>query len=226
MTRLDVWLVENCQFSSRQAAKRAIKAGLVLVNGESAKPSLQIRTDDVVDVLDEQADKPKGFGKLAAIEKQVGFPLIHEGGLALDIGSSAGGFLRYLAEHNVKEAIGIEVSERFAQELLQITEEYSNISIIIDDAFSIDLDVVSSPESLNLLLIDVTTDPEGSKKLVKRFSPLLKSGGILVVAFKAKPLTKTMEDTKQEIWGFGYQNLSAFNLDDDRQEFHIAGHRL
>ena len=64
MPRLDVWLVETGQFSSRQAAKRAIKEGLVIVNGKKCKPSTQVSEKDTIELLSTEADVPQGFQKL------------------------------------------------------------------------------------------------------------------------------------------------------------------
>ncbi|UCH03848.1 MAG: cell division protein FtsJ, partial [Candidatus Thorarchaeota archaeon] len=96
MSRLDIWLVEQGHFSSRQAAKRAIRAGHVKVNGELAKPSKQIRGSESVTVSKESLDTPVGYMKLKRIDDSIG-NVVTSATLALDIGSSAGGFLRYLA---------------------------------------------------------------------------------------------------------------------------------
>ena len=109
MPRLDSWLVEQGYFSSRQAAKRAIRAGHVKVNGEPAKPSKQIRNSESVTVSKESLDTPVGYLKLKQIDDAIG-NVVTSTALALDIGSSAGGFLRYLAECGAT-ATGVEVSE-------------------------------------------------------------------------------------------------------------------
>ena len=48
MPRLDVWLVENGHFSSRQVAKRAIKEGMVIVDGKQCKPSKKMSGDEEI----------------------------------------------------------------------------------------------------------------------------------------------------------------------------------
>jgi len=55
--RLDVWLVEEGLFSSRQAAKRAIKDGLVSVNGIQVKPSKQVSGQEEIVVSSEARDE-------------------------------------------------------------------------------------------------------------------------------------------------------------------------
>ncbi|MFW9851152.1 MAG: S4 domain-containing protein, partial [Candidatus Thorarchaeota archaeon] len=137
MPRLDVWLVETGRFSSRQAAKRAINDGLVTVNGDKSKPSKQVSEKDVIEILSDDADFPLGYKKLKEIDEKLGGDMVSLPCLALDIGSSAGGFLIYLAKRGAK-VVGIEVSERFSKDLQKVVSENPQISVIIADAFEID----------------------------------------------------------------------------------------
>ena len=222
--RLDVWLVEEGHCSSRQVAKRAIKSGLVLVNGEIRKSSYQVKSHDTVELV-ESVDNPMGFSKLQKIDELLDGKLIPKNARALDIGSSAGGFLLYLAENGIQEAIGLEVADRFYENLVEIAEQYPFISIIIDDAFVLEPEIIAPASSLDILLIDVTTDPNGTQTLVKRFSPLLKTAGILVSAFKSSSSSGVINEMKLMLQEIGYRNLEAFVLDPTRQEFHIIGYR-
>ena len=225
MPRLDVWLVEEGHCSSRQVAKRAVKSGLVLVNGKVSKPSYQVKSHDTVEVIHESVDMPAGFAKLQKINEVFSSRLLHTNGVALDIGSSAGGFLLYLAEKGINKAIGIEVADRFSQDLFRIAEQYSNISILIDDAFTMEPEIVAPAATLDILLVDVTTDPEGTRTLVKRFSPLLKTGGVLVCAFKSSPVIQVMDEMKLGIQEIGYHGIEVVVLDSSLKEFHIVGYR-
>jgi predicted rRNA methylase YqxC with S4 and FtsJ domains len=226
MPRLDVWLIEEERFSSRQAAKRAIKSGQVLVNGMTSKPSYQVKRTDTIEILDDFTDMPVGFSKLQGIDRLLKGQLVSKNGMALDIGSSAGGFLLYLAENGIKEAIGVEVSKRFSENLFRIAERYPNISIILDDAFIMDPNIITTDKSLDILLVDVTTNPEGTQSLVEKFSPLLKSNGIMIAAIKYPFSDDIAERMKFEITDIGYQNVTALILDSTRQEFHIVGYRM
>jgi len=222
MPRLDVWLVETEKFSSRQAAKRAIKDGLVTVNGETCKPSKQVSEKDIIKVLSDDADFPLGYKKLSEIDERLGGDMVCQPCLALDIGSSAGGFLLYLANKGAN-AVGIEVSERFAEDLHRITEEHSQISVLIEDAFDIDPTVVATPSTLDLLLVDVTTSPEGTLKLIERFTPLLREKGRMLAAFKcAHDDEGTIEMVKNTIFQMGYERILEICLDETRQEVHVA----
>jgi 23S rRNA (cytidine1920-2'-O)/16S rRNA (cytidine1409-2'-O)-methyltransferase len=222
MPRLDVWLVETEQFSSRQAAKRAIKDGLVIVNGGKCKPSKQVSEKDIIEILSDDADFPIGYKKLKKIDERLEGDMVCPPCLTLDIGSSAGGFLLYLAKKGAN-AVGIEVSERFAEDLRKITEEHSQISVIIADAFDVDPTIIATPKTLDLLLVDVTTEPEGTLKLIERFTLLLRENGRMLAAFKSAHDDKeTMDMVKSTISQMGYDQIHEICLDETLQEVHIV----
>jgi len=68
MPRLDVWLVENGHFSSRQVAKRAIKEGMVTINGTQCKPSKQVSGKEDIKISSDFVDMPMGYHKLKEID--------------------------------------------------------------------------------------------------------------------------------------------------------------
>ena len=137
MPRLDVWLTEQGLFSSRQVAKRAIRAGGVTVDGKLAKPSTWISGKEDVLVNNRASNTPQGYSKLMAIESALDTQFAKPGILALDIGSSAGGFLIYLAEKGAK-VIGLEFSEDFIIQLNEIVKAFPEVSILMCDAFEVD----------------------------------------------------------------------------------------
>ena len=221
MPRLDVWLVETGRFLSRQAAKRAIKKGLVTVNGQNCKPSTQVSEKDTIELLDTEADVPQGFQKLKELDERLQRKLVCSSCTALDIGSSAGGFLIYLAEKE-SNATGIEVSERFSEELHAIAEKYPHISVIFADAFKMDPTTISNKGELDLLLIDVTTEPEGTLKLIEKYTPLLKKNGRMLSAFKLNHKSKTLDLIKDTISQLGYEQIQEIILEQTRQEIHVT----
>ncbi len=221
MPRLDVWLVEKGQFSSRQAAKRAIKEGLVIVNGQECKPSTQVSEKDKIELLSAEANAPQGFQKLKKLDEWLENNLFCNDGIALDIGSSAGGFLTYSAG-KASTVVGIEVSERFADELNIIVEKYPNTSVIFADAFNLNPLEVADIGRLDLLLIDVTTEPDGTLKLIEKFTPLLKKGGRMLAAFKLHHKSETLAFLKNSISQLGYAKIQEITLDITRKEVHIT----
>lgn len=225
MTRLDTWLVERGHFTSRQAAKRAIRAGSVTVDGRNCKPSTEIRGTESVEILEKFADTPRGFQKLQKIDDLLDGKLVGRGDYALDIGSSAGGFLLYLA-HKDTVVLGIEVSERFLPELESIVEQNHNVSVIIADAFDVDPLEIAERDTLNLLLIDVTTNLLGTLSLAQKFTPLLKPGGYILAAFKSSHNEEHIMTAKIGIRQIGYGGVKHMILDPKKEEFHISAHRL
>ncbi len=224
MPRLDIWLTETGQFSSRQAAKRAIRAGHVTVDGKKAKPSKQVTGEEEILISSESLDFPVGYTKLKEIQDSFHEDLVKRGDLALDIGSSAGGFLLYLAKKGA-HAIGIEVSETFADVLHKIVETHPNLSLIIGDAFHINPYDICAPNELDILLIDITTEPSGTLDLIKLFSPILKKNGRLVAAFKSKGLPEEISEITSHISDLGFTRVDAFILNNSRKELHIVAFR-
>ncbi|MCK4739973.1 MAG: TlyA family rRNA (cytidine-2'-O)-methyltransferase [Candidatus Thorarchaeota archaeon] len=220
MPRLDVWLTEQKLFSSRQVAKRAIRAGGVTVDGRIAKPSTWISGKEEVLVNDRASNTPQGYSKLMAIESALDIQFANPGILALDIGSSAGGFLIYLAEKGAK-VIGLEFSDDFIVQLSEISETFPDVSILICDAFEVDPMIICGPNELDLLLIDVTTDPNNTITLTKRFTPLLKRGGMIVAALKIKPTNEELHALQDRLAELGYGNIQKVVLDQSRQEVHL-----
>jgi len=222
MARLDVWLVENGHFTSRQVAKRAIKEGLVTVDGQLCKPSKQVSGHEEIAISPESVDMPMGYHKLKQIDELLEGNLVMKPCIALDIGSSAGGFLAYLNEHGAT-VIGIEVAERFFDNLIELVELHPRISVLFDDAFTIDPSIITNEGGLDLLLVDVTTDIDGTIALISRFSHLLKRGGRLVAAFKTNDPEIVLQLIRS-VTDFGFVEVQSIHLDDTRQEIHIIGY--
>ncbi|AEH60631.1 RNA-binding S4 domain protein [Methanosalsum zhilinae DSM 4017] len=178
--RLDAYLVETNHFESRTRSKKAIKGGHVRINGQIVtKPSKLVKQEDAVEV-DEGYDRPEGYFKLAHIQEITN--VLQPDDLALDIGSSAGGFLLFASEI-VRKIQGIEYSLHFKPQLEKIVSDNENVSIIFADAFTVDLQLLSA-EKVDIILSDLTLDPPDSLKILARLFPLLKPGGRLVQVIK------------------------------------------
>lgn len=107
LMRLDKYLVENGYFESRNRAMSAIKEGDVLIDGKSAKASTKVNENSLIEI------KKSKFYVSRAAQKLEGFlaahPLPLEDKVALDIGSSTGGFAQILLEHGVRELDCVDV---------------------------------------------------------------------------------------------------------------------
>jgi len=97
--RLDKYLVTKGYFESRNRAIDAIKSGQVRVDGELSKPAQKIDESRVVEVADEKFYVSRAARKLEnfLVEYSIDFT----GKVALDIGSSTGGFAQIVLESDV-----------------------------------------------------------------------------------------------------------------------------
>jgi 23S rRNA (cytidine1920-2'-O)/16S rRNA (cytidine1409-2'-O)-methyltransferase len=107
--RIDLYLVLNMKFESRNKAAQAIKAHSILVNGNVCdKPSYDVSDTDVVEVaFDALKYVSRGGYKLAgALEK---FRIDFSGKTILDIGSSTGGFTDCALQNGAKKVYAVDV---------------------------------------------------------------------------------------------------------------------
>lgn len=178
--RLDAFLVEQKKAGSRGRAKRAIINGHVSVDGKTVtKPSKQVDHTSEIEIT-EVIDKPAGYFKLKYIQENAG--LIQKGDIVLDLGSSAGGFLLFASEMAAK-VTGIEYSTDFMPVLEDLAASHDNIILHRGDAYNVPLDVLSD-QPVDVILNDITAEPESSIKVLERVLPLLKSGGRLLQVLK------------------------------------------
>ncbi len=108
MSRLDQELVERGLCASREKAKRAVMAGTVRINGQSAsKPSDSVKPDDALTLDAAEKFVSRGGHKLEhALEH---FHLGVTGLTAVDLGASTGGFTDCLLQHGAKKIYAVDV---------------------------------------------------------------------------------------------------------------------
>ncbi|TFG15313.1 methyltransferase domain-containing protein [Candidatus Thorarchaeota archaeon] len=224
MPRFDVWLVETGRFSSRQMAKRAIKQGLVTVNGEKVKPSKRVTGKENVVVSPEAKDYPEGYFKLKKLDELFPQVQFNRDTNAIDIGSSAGGFLHYLKDRGLR-VTAIEISEQFVEMLIPIIQKNETLSLIVGNAFELEPKRIFEEEQFDVLLIDVTTDVQGTLELIASYRSVLKSGGILIAAFKFQTTSDNQKQLVKQVQSMGFHSLKAAVLDESTQEIHLVGNR-
>ena len=217
--RLDAYLVEAGYFKSRGRSKHAILAGNVKVSGIAVtKISRDVSIDDIIEVA-EGLDYPKGYFKLKLVQEKSG--ILDQGDIVLDLGSSAGGFLLFSSEiaGHVK---GIEFSQNFRNELKSIADERENVEVVFGDIFTIPLQVLSD-EFVDVILFDITLEPEDSIKVLSRVLPLLRENGKLLHVIKSskkknpKPILNKMKNL-----GLVIQKI----IDSEKQEIYVVARKL
>ena len=117
MTRLDQALVERGLCESRERAKRAILAGQVRINAQSAhKPSDSVKPDDRLTLDAEEKFVSRGGHKLEHALRH--FHLDVTSLMALDLGASTGGFTDCLLQHGAAKVFAVDVGRgQFAWKL-------------------------------------------------------------------------------------------------------------
>jgi 23S rRNA (cytidine1920-2'-O)/16S rRNA (cytidine1409-2'-O)-methyltransferase len=108
MTRLDQALVDRGLCESRERAKRAIIAGQVRINAQSAhKPSDSVKPDDQITLDADEKYVSRGGHKLEHALRH--FQLDVAGFTALDLGASTGGFTDCLLQHGAAKVFAVDV---------------------------------------------------------------------------------------------------------------------
>ncbi|WP_456429285.1 23S rRNA (cytidine-2'-O)-methyltransferase TlyA [Nitratifractor sp.] len=106
--RLDAFLAERGDFSSRNKAAEAIRAGRVSIGGRQIlKPSHKVGPEDEVAVAEGEDWVSRAAGKLAGYLRE--YPVAVAGKTCLDIGSSTGGFTQVLLYRGAARVDAVDV---------------------------------------------------------------------------------------------------------------------
>lgn len=110
MSRLDQALVERGFYPSREKAQRAILAGIVRINDQTArKPSDRVKPADQLSVDEPERYVSRGGHKLEHALKH--FQLAVHGATAIDLGASTGGFTDCLLQHGAARVYAVDVGQ-------------------------------------------------------------------------------------------------------------------
>ncbi|SFV58014.1 RNA binding methyltransferase FtsJ like [hydrothermal vent metagenome] len=107
--RIDKYLVENGYFESRNRALEAIKNGKIQIDGKIIKASNKVTTSSIIDIEDEKFYVSRAGRKLESFLTSHNINLKDK--IALDIGSSTGGFAQILLENGVKYIDCVDVGK-------------------------------------------------------------------------------------------------------------------
>lgn len=178
MTRLDNYLVENEFVDSRNKAQALIKEGLVFVNATAIhKSSHKVSVLDEVKVAKHKSYVSRAAHKLDEFLNELDLDI--NARIALDIGSSTGGFTQVLLERNVKEVSAVDVGrDQLHQSLKNDSRVYSFESCDIRDFKSdkeFDL-VVSDVAFISLLHILDDVHRLAKKDIILLFKPQFEVG--------------------------------------------------
>jgi 23S rRNA (cytidine1920-2'-O)/16S rRNA (cytidine1409-2'-O)-methyltransferase len=107
--RIDVLLVEQGHFESRERAKKAIMAGLIFVDNQRCdKPGVEVKEEAKIEVKGNPIPYvSRGGLKLEKAMKN--FDLILDKKICMDIGSSTGGFTDCMLQNGAVKVFSIDV---------------------------------------------------------------------------------------------------------------------
>ena len=178
MMRLDNFLVEKEFVESRNKAQTIIKDGLVSVNNKCiTKSSFKVEECDKVDVKEHKNYVSRAAFKLDEFLHDISLDVRKK--IALDIGSSTGGFTQVLLERGVSEVTAVDVgTNQLHSSLINNTRVFSYESCDIrnfesDKAFNL---VVSDVAFISLLYILDDVHRLATDDIILLFKPQFEVG--------------------------------------------------
>ena len=178
MIRLDNYLVEKKFVDSRTKAQALIKDKKVKVDGKLIlKSSLKISDSNLVEVEEFDNYVSRSAKKLKLFLDEIGLDVKDD--IALDIGSSTGGFTQILLEYGAKEVSSVDVGKEQLHKILKDDSRvlsYESCDIRkFESSKTFDI-VVSDVSFISLLYILDDVDRLASSKIILLFKPQFEVG--------------------------------------------------
>jgi len=175
--RLDVYLVEKGYAPTREKAQAMIMAGLVLVDGRViTKPGTKVKEGQKIEVKEPPKYVSRAGYKLEwALQR---FNLNVKDMIALDVGSSTGGFTQCLLMHGVKRVYAVDVGRGQMDPKLR----YDPRVVLYEETDARDLTEKHIPQQVDLITVDVSFI--SSRKVLPNVLRFLKEDGLLLVLVK------------------------------------------
>ncbi len=119
--RLDVALVDQNKFNTREKARFAILKGAITVNNQViTKPGFFIKPSDVIEIIEHETNPFVSKGGLKLKKAIDEFNVDFNGKIVLDIGASTGGFTDCALQYGAKKIFAIDVgSSQLATEIAE-----------------------------------------------------------------------------------------------------------
>ncbi len=175
--RLDKYLTEKGIVPSREKAQAVIMAGQVLVDGRVIdKPGYRLKGNEKVEVKELPRYVSRGGEKLEWAIKRFGLNL--DGKVALDVGSSTGGFTDCMLQHGAKKVYAVDVGRGQMDYKLRNDPRV----ILYEETDARELTKEHIPEKVDLITCDVSFI--SSTKVLPSVIPFLKEDGYLLILVK------------------------------------------
>jgi 23S rRNA (cytidine1920-2'-O)/16S rRNA (cytidine1409-2'-O)-methyltransferase len=175
--RLDQLLVQRGLFASREAARRAVMAGSVEVEGRRMdKPGTAVRDEVRIEVAAREPFASRAGRKLAAALDH--FVIDPAGLVCLDVGASTGGFTDCLLQRGAARVYAVDVG--YGQ--LDLRLRCDPRVVVMDRVNARLLAADALPERCGLITVDVSFI--SLLKVVPALLPHLAAGGLLLPMIK------------------------------------------
>jgi len=175
--RLDKYLTEHNYFESRNKADEAIKNGNIRINGDIIKKSsFKVSENDKIEVLGETFVSRSAWKLKNYIDK---YGVDVENLIALDIGSSTGGFSEILLNYGVKKIVCVDVGKNQLHKKIkddfrsEVFEETDIRGFVYPQKFDL---IVSDVSFISLLNILDKIDELAQDKIILLFKPQFEVG--------------------------------------------------
>lgn len=175
--RLDNYLFENKNFTSRTKAKEAVERGEVLVNGKIVKPSYDVTEKDVI-ALSGSAGEYVSNGAFKLLRAFEVFNFSVDGLTVADIGASTGGFTQVALKMGAKKVFALDVGESLLDEKI-VTDERV---VVIENTNARYMDVKTFSGEVDVVVTDVSFI--SLTYILQAIYGILKEGGEAVVLVK------------------------------------------
>lgn len=175
--RLDVYLVEKGYAPTREKAQAMIMAGLVLVDGRViTKPGTKVKDGQKIEVKEPPKYVSRAGYKLEwALQR---FNLNVKDMIALDVGSSTGGFTQCLLVHGVKRVYAVDVGRGQMDPKLR----HDPRVVLYEETDARELTERHIPQLVDIITVDVSFI--SVRKILPSVLRFLKEDGILLVLVK------------------------------------------
>ncbi len=175
--RLDLFLKHNSYTESREKAAEIIKDGKVLVNGQVIqKPAFKVKKDNQVTLIDKKIYVARSAHKLLSVFEK--YDLNLENLIALDLGSSTGGFVQVLLEKGVRKVYAVDVGTNQLHDELKANPKV--ISLEKTDARTLNSRLI--PDKIDIVTADLSFI--SIFKVLPYITKLLKKNSVAILLFK------------------------------------------
>ncbi len=175
--RLDQYLVEKGLVQSREKAQALIMAGLVYLDGKPVtKAGTKVREEQKIELKEPPKYVSRGGYKLEGALQRFGIDLTNK--VALDVGSSTGGFTQCLLMHGAKRVYAVDVGRGQMDPKLRSDPRV----VLYEETDARNITEKHVPEAVDIITMDVSFI--SATKIIPHVLKFLKEDGLLLVLVK------------------------------------------